>query len=364
MEKIAFYIDNMNRGGAQRVMTNLCEHYSKKGVKVILINDYPSDGKRPVYDLSESIQRVYLQTKYEHSPIKNNISRLKNLRNTLKSEKPDLILSFLAGPNIRVLLATIGLKQKVVVSVRNDPNVEYSTGGVKKALVSRLFNRAEGCVFQTNEAKAYFSQNIQNRSKVILNPVDDRFYRTSRTPNIGEIVTAGRLDNQKRHDILIDAFAKVAEDHPQVNLIIYGEGPLRTQLEEQIRVLGLNSRISLPGNVPNLEEKLATASVFVLSSDYEGMPNALMEAMAMGLCCISTNCPCGGPQLLDGKTGAVKLIKIGDVLGLSQAMRDVIDNDELSFKMGILARERANLFKPDVIYEEWNHYLSAIVNEH
>lgn len=361
MQKIAFYIDNMNRGGAQRVMKNLCEYYSALGSKVILINDYPSDGKRPTYEMPESIKRVYLQLKYKHNPLKNNIHRLMALRKVLTYEKPDVILSFLGGPNVRVLLATIGMKQKVVISVRNDPKREYASRGIKKAFVRLLFNRADGCVFQTTEAQSYFADRLQKKSRVILNPVDDKFYRLLRSPNKGEIVTAGRMNKQKRHDILINAFASAVEDHPDMHLIIYGEGPLKAKLEEQVESLGLEKKVSLPGNVSNLEEKLTTATVFILSSDYEGMPNALMEAMAMGVPCVSTDCPCGGPRVLGGENGSIRLVKVGDVVGLSRTICEIIDDPILAEQMGTLAKIRAELFKPEVIYEEWNHYLSKVI---
>lgn len=361
MKKIAFYIDNMNRGGAQRVMTNLCEFFSALGLGVILINDYPSDGKRSTYEISESVKREYLQTKYERNPISNNFHRLRSLRKILTNEKPDVILSFLGGPNIRALLATIGMKQKVVISVRNDPNREYASGGIKKAFVRKLFNRAHGCVFQTEDARAYFSENLQKKAKVIFNPVDYRFYKILRSPNQGEIVTAGRMNDQKRHDLLINAFARVVENHPDVRLIIYGEGPLRNKLEEQIQSLGLQDKVYLAGNVSDLDEKYTTASTFVLSSDYEGMPNALMEAMAAGVPCISTDCPCGGPRVLDGGTRTIRLVKVGDVEALSQAICEIIDDPSLMVQMGDLAKKRAELFKPEKIFEEWNNYLSTVV---
>ena len=362
MQKIAFYIDNMNRGGAQRVMTNLCEYYAKKGTQVILINDYPSMGGKPIYSLSNSIKRVYLQEKYERNPIKNNIVRLMRLRTVLRNEGPDLVLSFLGGPNLRAILATIGLDLKTVVSVRNDPNMEYSKGGIKKRLVQQLFQLVDGCVFQTKDAQAYFTEKVQKKSEIIFNPVNEKFYGTRRSPNAGEIVTAGRMNAQKRHDILIQAFALHEKEHPNSVLYIYGDGPLRSQLETLIDSLQLNEKVCLPGNIPDLEKKLETASAFILSSDYEGMPNALMEAMAAGVPAISTYCPCGGPQMLDGNTGAVYLTECGNVNELAKAMSEIVSDNNLAQKMSVLARKRADLFKPEEVYKQWDKYLSSIVD--
>ena len=363
MRKVIFYIDNMNRGGAQRVMTNLCEYYAEKGVQVLLVNDYPSDGKRPTYELSESVNRIYLQPGYVRNPISNNIKRVFALRKILKNEKPDLAMSFLGGPNIRLLLGAMGLKQKVTVSVRNDPTREYAASGIKKLLARKIFERADGCVFQTEEAKSYFTERVQSKSAVIFNPVDDKFYSVSRNPQPGEIVTAGRMNEQKRQDLLVDAFKLLAETNPEAKLIIYGDGPLRENLSERIRSLGLNSRVSLPGNVSNVEDALNTASLFVLPSDYEGMPNALMEAMAVGVPCISTDCPCGGPKVLDGHTGAIKLVKCGGTEELYQAMLEILENKVLSSEMSKKAKKRAELFKPEVVYAEWETYLTAVAGD-
>lgn len=363
MKKIVLYIDNMNRGGAQRVMTNLCEHYVETGIQVVLVNDYPADEKKTTYRIPQSVKRLYLQSAYSRDPIINNICRLYTLRKILKKEKPQIALSFLGGPNIRLLIASTGLDHKTVISVRNDPNKEYAAAGIKKSWIRKLFERADGCVFQTNEAQAYFTERVREKSAVIFNPVDEKFYAVARTCKPGTIVTAGRMNEQKRHDLLIDAFALLVEDNPNVELVIYGEGSLRQQLNEKIDTYGLHGRVHLPGNVANLEEKLESANVFVLSSDYEGMPNALMEAMAAGVPCISTNCPCGGPKALDGGTGAIRLVECGDTEGLYLAMREIIENDELSYRMGAKAKERAVAFKPEVVYAEWDNYLFKVVGQ-
>lgn len=168
MNKLILYIDNMNRGGAQRVMANLCEHYAAMKIEVILVNDYPPDGKKTTYDLSSGIRREYLQDKYQRNPIINNIVRINRLRQLIIKEAPDIVLSFLGGPNTRMLISTMGLPIKKVVSVRNDPNKEYGNRTVVKAFTRWLFTNADGCVFQTNEAAEYFTKETQEKGRVIL----------------------------------------------------------------------------------------------------------------------------------------------------------------------------------------------------
>ena len=360
LRKLVFYIDSMKRGGAQRVMMNLCEHFAENSYQVVLINDYPSDENESVYKLSPIIKRVYLQPKYTRNPIVNNVIRIVKLRRILKYEKPDIALSFLAGPNIRLLLSATGLKQKTAVSVRNDPNKEYAKSGIKKAIARKLFELADGCVFQTEEARAYFTERVRQKSAVILNPVDEKFYKVKRRPQAGLIVTAGRLVKQKRQDVLISAFKLIEESNPEAQLLIYGEGPLMSQLVEQINTLELNKRVSLQGNISDIEDALSKGSVFVLTSDYEGMPNALMEAMAVGLPCISTDCPCGGPRELEGGTESIMLVECGDINGIVHSLNSILKDNAYSEKLGISAKERANYFKDHVIYEKWERYLETI----
>lgn len=357
MKKIVLYIDNMNRGGAQRVMGNLAEHFLSKKIKVILVNDYPPDECVLNYNLSDQIERVYLRDSYTKSPIANNYYRLKKLRKLIKDERPDVVLSFLGGPNIRMLISTMGIKVKKIVSVRNDPNKEYGANYFKRVFVRKLFECSSGCVFQTEDAADYFTENVRNKSTIIYNPVAKKFFETNLSDSRQNVITVGRLNLQKNHFLLIDAFARIADDFPEVNLIIYGEGPLREQLETYINGKKLESRVSMPGNVSNVEEVLRKAKVFVLSSDYEGMPNALMEAMTVGLPCISTDCPCGGPRMLIQNDGQGILIPCKNEDKMADALKMVLSSDKLQTTLGENAKMRASDFMSEKVLEQWEKFL-------
>lgn len=160
------------------------------------------------------------------------------------------------------------------------------------------------------------------------NAVKEEFYQVERTPVRGEIVTCGRLTEQKNHKLLIDAFAEVQKIYPFATLKIYGEGVLREKLQNQIDSLNLNEKVFLMGATNDVAKALQTADLFVLSSDYEGMPNALMEAMAAGVPCISTDCPCGGPRELFGEDASDKLVPCNDSAQLAEAICCVFDGAE------------------------------------
>lgn len=359
MKRILFYIDMMYRGGAQRVMGNLAAYFLTQGWEVLLCNDFIPDSNISQYEVSPEIKRIYLAKTLVGNPIIKNIKRIYRLRQIIKNERPDCVISFLGRPNLRMLIATFGLKVKTIVSVRNDPNKEYGSG-IKKKISQMLFCLADGCVFQTNDAKLYFPLRVQEKSTVILNPIENSFYLSSNKEK-KDIITVGRLMRQKNHALLIEAFAYVANQYPLEKLIIYGDGPLKDFLQKKTIEKGLEKRIIFAGNVENIEEILKSAKMFVLSSDYEGLPNALMEAMAAGVPCISTDCPCGGPRMLidNGENGI--LVPCNDVERLSKAISVLLESAELRCKISIAAQERAKIYKAEKIYQDWLHYIQEIM---
>lgn len=352
-KKIVFYIDVMKRGGAQRVMSVIINHLVKTNKNIVLITDFKSENLSEEYEISSDVKRLYLREELKGNAILKNIERIRNLRNIIKKEKPDIVLSFLGHPNIRMLLATIGLKCKKFVSVRNDPNKEYGTNFIKKLFSKTLFLLADGCVFQTSDASKYFFKKTQKKSKIIFNPVDEKFYTEYSNGVKKDIISVGRLEPQKNHKLLIETFEMISKEIDE-NLLIYGDGNLKEELQTFVNDKKLDKRVLFMGNVSNIDIILQSAKMFVLSSDYEGMPNALMEAMAIGVGCVSTDCPCGGPRaLIEDDTQGI-LVPCGDPIALSIAMKKMLANYK---NYGENAKKRADKFKKDKILKEWEKYL-------
>lgn len=360
MKKILFYIDMMYRGGAQRVMANLIEYFTEQDYETVLVNDFVQSDDKAKYHLPVGVKRVYLRQNLVGNKIVKNIERIRHLRKIIRKEQPDMVLSFLGRPNKRMLLSTMGMKVKKVVSVRNDPYREYGRGFFSMQFARQLFKLADGCVFQTNEAAEYFPKSVKRKSTIILNPVGEKFYSVKRSETPKNIITVGRMEPQKNHKLLIEAFSKIACEFKKDNLIIYGEGPLRRELESYIENLGLKERIKLPGNVSNVEEVLAQAKIFVLPSDYEGMPNALMEAMAVGVPCISTDCPCGGPRMLISSEQEGRLVPCDSVNEMTKCIRELLLDANLRSQMTTAERRKAELFAADHIYKQWKDYFMSI----
>lgn len=358
--KIAFYINAIHEGGAERVMVNLASNFVNAGDDVILITSFKDTWE---YPYSKKIKRYILEKNgVSSSKFKRNIFRILELRKVLKKETPDCIVSFMAEPNYRAIIASRGLKIKTIISVRNDPNKEYP-GKIGKFLGRFLLPIADGCVFQTAEAQQWFPKKLQNKSKIIYNAVKEDFFEVKRHVVKNTVVTCGRLEEQKNHRLLINAFELVLRKHPDVKLFIYGEGKLKSDLTELLINKGMSNNVFLCGNSNNIPKILSEAEIFVLSSDYEGMPNALMEALASGVPCISTDCPCGGPKSLITDKINGRLISVKNEKQLVNTLNELLENKGIAEELGIEAHKRAFNFTPSKINETWHKYMESIVSK-
>lgn len=366
MRKIVLYIDFMKLGGgAQRVMNCIAGYLAEQGYRVILINDIlPSDGE-PEYPVDSRIERLFLD-KEKFSPqggkiakVQNNIVRIFRLRQLIRQEKPAEVLAFLGAPNIRMLIATIGLPVKTMVSVRNDPCHTYG-GGLRKLAVNLVFRLADGCVFQTREAAEYFSKKVRDRSRIIMNPVDEKFYHVEWTGEKREVAVVGRLQPQKNPFLALHAFGKIAGEFPDWKLVYYGFGELKEGLIERSKELGIDHQVLACGKVADIEQKLASSAVYVLSSDYEGMPNALLEAMAVGVPAVSTDCPCGGPRMVIESEAQGLLVPVGDVDKMADALRRLLADEALRKKMSAAEKRKAEAFHIDRVMLQWRDYIEAL----
>lgn len=359
MLKIMFYINAIHAGGAERVMLNLAKFFSENGYDAILVTSFRDTWEYPV---SPMVKRYSLEEQeIRQSKIARNFSRIAGLRCLCKKERPDVLIAFMAEPNFRAILATAGLKTKTIISVRNDPNREYRRK-LHRIAARLLFPFANGCVFQTEEASEWFPQKLQNKSRIIMNAVKEQFFDLERKPRINEIVTCGRLDTQKNHRMLIRAFFHVHQKVPTSKLRIYGEGMEREKLQAEIVRLGLEQCVVLEGQIDDVENALTHGDVFVLSSDYEGMPNGLLEAMAAGLPCISTDCPCGGPSqvIQDGESGL--LVPVNDAERMAEAILKLLGDREKMRVLGGNARKEAERFRPEIVHREWENYVREVLH--
>lgn len=354
---LLFYINAIHDGGAERVLLQLAKRFAACGCRAVVVTSFVDEWEYPV---PEGVERLSIeQTQLPQSRLRRNLSRIKALRRLIREYKPAALLSFMAEPNFRAVIASRFLPVKTIVSVRNDPEREYG-GRLGRIIGKWLLPLADGCVFQTEQAKNWFPKRLQRKSRVIMNQVDERFFRVADTGEAGYVMTAGRLTAQKNQALLIRAFAAIAGDTEE-ELRIYGEGELRRPLEALIARLGMEGRIRLMGASDDMPAALAGCRLFVLPSDFEGMPNALLEAMAAGRCCVSTACPCGGPEAVieSGVNGL--LVPVGEEEALSAAMLELLKDEEKRNALAAAAGNSAAAFRPEAIFEHWRDYVEQVI---
>lgn len=286
-------------------------------------------------------------------------SHLKAVRKIVREVNPDCSISFLLDANILNMLACLGTNVKSIVCERNDPfKPHYHVMKIAKP----FFRLARGAVYQLSKV-AEFYKNIKAPTAVIPNPVlckSDILVRPfAQRENV--IVTLGRIDIfQKRHDVLVKAFAKFVRNHPEYKLVIYGDGPDEEKINSLIKEYGIVDKAMLGGVTTNPQETIKNAKFFVLTSDFEGIPNALIEAMSIGLPCISTNCRPGGASLLikDGENGII--VPPGNVDLLAEKMCFLSENSEMADAMGLSAKNIVDDFSEDKIAGMWCDYVKSL----
>lgn len=354
MKRYIFFIGTLRNGGAERVVSVLASQMAEQGMEVEVLTYYD----KPIfYELSSKVKVTAVE---KETGKKNKIQNLKWIRSYFK-ENAKIVISFLAPFNMMAIMAILGTKVSIIVADRNDPKKVPSNAVVRKAR-DILYMFADGIVLQTESNKAYFGKTVQKKSKVIYNPVDMKEYvgmaLQSEKKNV--IVTAGRLMPQKNQTMLIHAFEKISKKYPEYRLMIYGEGPSRKDLEALIEKLELQTRVFLPGNVNDLHERMKTAKLFVLSSDYEGMPNALIEAMCLGLPVISTKVSGTAELVLEEKNGI--LVDCKNEEQMVEALERMLEDPQ---KQKLYATENVKLaekLRIDMIVEQWIGFTEEVCN--
>lgn len=344
-----FFCQSLAKGGAERVILSLAEHLKRDGYGVKIVTRKKVDEE---YSLPDGIDRVTLDEKGVFAEVK-------ALRRECKNFDCDVLVSFL---NLfHGLFATFGLKTKNVVSVRNDPKKTYS--GLKRLIAKAMLPFVDGCVFQTTEQAEFFPKRLRKKSVIIANPVGDEYFFVTRAPEPDSVVSIGRLTDQKNHALTVRAFSKVVKNRPAAKLYIYGEGEKRRELVDLIKEEGLQDNVFLMGLTSDVKGVLAKAEVFVMASEFEGIPNAMLEAMAAGAPIVSTDFEGGGlPLLSEGGKNCV-VVPRGDVDGMANAVISLLSDKKEREKYSQNAKSRACSFGSDVVFGRWLEYFKEVIKK-
>lgn len=342
--KVIMVTAGMSGGGTERVIAVLANYMVEKSHEVKIVM---TSRNEVAYELQNGVQVISIGGSTGGS-LSKRLKRIRDLRRLFKQDKEQVIVSFGTETNLFSLLAGAGLKNKTIVSERNDPN--RCTYPVLRNIVYRM---ADSLIFQTEDARRCFPKGIAKKGTVIANPLSGEIKKSDHGVRSREIVTAGRLEPQKNHRLLIEAFQGFTEQFPEYRLVIYGKGCLEEELKAFVKELHLEEKVLFAGFTGHIQEKLCAAAMFVLSSDYEGVSNSLMEAMALGIPVISTDCPIGGSAMLikDKENGL--LVPVGNAKALTEAMKYMAEDRERAEDMGRRAEYVHEEYAAGKICEEW-----------
>lgn len=364
--RLTLVISNLASGGAQRVMTIMANAWACKGWQITLLT--LDDGlEPPFYDLHPAVMyRPLGLSGTSSTPMRgvlNNLKRLWVLRQAIIQDLPHVVISFMDKPNVLTMLATLRLGLPVIISERIDP--AHHPIGKEWGLLRRwTYPHCSCLVIQSHAALSYFSAKVRRRARVIPNPVmlpdsNETSPKYACRTKAKTVIAMGRLREQKGFDLLLKAFARVAPKHPEWSLVIWGEGRLRPPLERLRDEQGLQGRVCFPGLTQHPLEEMQRADLFILSSRYEGFPNALCEAMACGLGVISFDCPSGPREIItDGVDGV--LVPPEDVAALATAMDRLMSDNQERERLAAHARGVTERFAIQHVMEMWEELVEEV----
>jgi GalNAc-alpha-(1->4)-GalNAc-alpha-(1->3)-diNAcBac-PP-undecaprenol alpha-1,4-N-acetyl-D-galactosaminyltransferase len=363
--KILFFTSSLSTGGAERIACTLVNAWASRGDQVILMPTFSGRGEC-FYELYSDVRLVYLSDLISSTSRSclNRIVRLRAMRRFIAKERPDVIVSFLFNVNVATIIAAAGLRIPVVICERTDPFVMPISFFIKIGCWI-TYRFAKVLVVQTQAVcDKYRSSSYAIREiKVIPNPIARPFLEFKHcvsNRSTSNLIAVGRLDEGKQFDVLIRVFSKIAKQHSTWSLQIFGEGPLRSVLQQEIIDCGLDSRISLMGRTKNIASAFAQADVFVMTSRYEGFPNVLLEAMAIGLPSVTFDCPSGPKEItINGKIAI--LVPLNDEIKLEKALQQIMTDDSLRKYIGRKARESVReRYSLSSVLQHWNELFSRI----
>ena len=347
--KITFVTSTLTSGGSERVISLLANNLAERGYQVEIIGlmkhfvFYPISGKVRV-------------TFAENCGKKSIIAKMMWLREYVKENKPDVVIPFMIPVYLTTLLSLVGMRVPIITSERNDP----ASFSLPWRLARRILLPTATChVVQTQKIKDYYTEDIRKKTVIIYNPVTEKVFHQKPEPKEDVFINVARLFPQKNQRMLINAFASIGEQLPGWKLKIYGEGPLREELQSQIEQLGLHDRVLLCGRSEQVLEEMNRSKVFVMSSNNEGLSNSMIEALCLGLPIVTTKVSGTEELVEDGKNGF--LCNIGDEKALAELMLKTAQDGNMN-NMSEQNKAKANLFKEEQIVDQWEKLITQIIS--
>lgn len=332
--KIVFVVPDMVGGGTERVVALLSNKFVDKGYQVAIML---FAGNTIAYPLGSNVE-IYIAGERSRGSMAVRLRRIFNMRRFFRENAGCCIFAFSVMGAVFSVIAAAGIPHKMLVSERNDP-MKYEHPKIR----NWAYQRADSLVLQTEDMKEGFPEKIRKRAVVIPNPVADDMPLRCLEERKKWVVSVARLEPQKNHKLLIDAFAEFVKQHSDHELHLFGAGELETALKKQTEDLQLTRKVIFHGFSPKAKEAIWDSAMFVLSSDYEGISNSMIEALAMGVPVIATDCPVGGAAAYIQNEVNGLLVPVGDKEALVEAMNrlaeDAVFADRISANAVMVKKE-------------------------
>lgn len=353
---ILFVTSSISFGGAAKMLLFVADELSKRNHCVSIFNLKNTNNVTDYERTVPSYINVITAKSKGHFKI------ISELCQEIKRFRTDVIIGFTAYPSFYGRIAGWLTGVPSIMSERGDPS-KTSGGGWKSSVMRWVINRSSGGVFQTDGAKEQFDKGLQKRGIVIPNPIflPDALPELSPTGREKTVVSVGRLDNyQKRYDVMLKAFKLFSESHPDYILKLYGRGGDEDEIKQWVKDMELEDKVKFMGLTTTPMHDIVNDGMFIITSDFEGISNSLLEAMAVGLPCVSTDHTPGGARLLITDHESGLLAPIQDSEALAKAMCEYAETPELSRFCGENAKLVKERFAPDKIIDAWEEYINQV----
>lgn len=360
--RVTFILASMSNGGAERVVSILSNELINRNfvVQIITVLSDACD-----YVIDDKIQFDPIKNYSSKNKLLRNYSRIKDIKTKTLSFSPDCIISFLGEINIYSLLACHRLRIPIIVSERNDPANDPEKEWMRK-LRNFMYRFADGIVFQTEDAKKYFDNFLKSdiKQKIIFNPIKPNLPYYSNDHSINRFITATRLTPQKNIYLMINALKLTIERGFECYLDIYGRGPLEEELRNYVKECSLSNNVSFKGFSNSIHNEMAKCRAFLISSNYEGISNSMLEALAIGAPVIATDCPVGGAKMFIHNKVNGWIVPVGDVNAFSNAMIEILTSPKTADMCGKNAMGIRSDLEAKKILEQWIGFISEVIDSY
>lgn len=362
-KKVAFLIYSLEPGGAERVLTTLANDFTNS-YEIHVITIINAD---IFYPLSNSIKthccrESEILKSNMVSSIKSNISLYKKVKAILKAEQIDLLIGFMTTSNVIGSMAANALNIPCIIAERTNPIIDKPSF-IWKSLIKYSFPKSDYVVVQSKLVKSYYEKIVDtNKIAILPNPMSSQLSQSKKlySNRSNVILNVGRLVKSKNQDLLIKAFSNI--NIKNWKLVFIGDGPMLSEYNKLVNVLNLNDQVIFVGKTNNVAQYYNTSKIFAFTSEHEGFPNALIEAMYFELACVSTDCPSGPAELINHNDNGF-LIPVGDQVQLEKQLTKLMNSSSLCSKMGKKAYEKALNFETKIVSGKWRDLIEKLLKD-